>query len=93
MMKVGHKSAGHLGNISRIAGGALFGSASLLGHPERLYHGKANLLSAHPAQRLHAKACLDNKSMANLLKNAPKRSEFSGAGIVPALSLSLSLSQ
>jgi hypothetical protein len=38
----------------------------------------ANLLSADP--------------VANLLKNAPKRSEFAGVGTVFALSLSLSLS-
>jgi hypothetical protein len=42
-------------------------------NPERRYYSKANLLSACP--------------MANLQKNAPKRSEFSGAGTNFALSL------
>jgi hypothetical protein len=44
-------------------------------NPERLYYGKANSLGAG--------------LVANLLKNVPKRSEFSGDGTVFAFSLSL----
>jgi hypothetical protein len=66
-------------NIKNSPKDPLFERGALFGiNPERRVGSMANLLSA--------------SSVANLQKNAPERSEFTGAGTVLALSLSLSLS-